>query len=88
MDTLAWFSQHPLALIWGSAGCLSVSSTLIIRMWYLYRRASFLKKGLWTIGLLVPFAGWIFYAAFFEMPGHNPNQCHDTSGAHSGAGVV
>jgi hypothetical protein len=55
-------------------------------MWFFHRRAGFFKKLWWTLVLLLPFVGWLFYGALFQSPGYNENQCPtgDSQGALSG----
>ena len=61
--------DHPVLLIVLSAIWAWVSSTLILRMWLVHRRASFMKKFFWSLILLVPFFGGMFYAGLFQVPG-------------------
>jgi hypothetical protein len=54
------------------ASCLFVSLCLIARLWFTRRRDSALRKILWSIMLLVPLLGWLFYAAFYHAPEPGP----------------
>jgi len=46
--------------------CLYVSTCLILRMWLRGKRERFSKKLFWSLVLLIPFIGWIFYGAFYQ----------------------
>ncbi|MES2572349.1 MAG: hypothetical protein V4710_20130, partial [Verrucomicrobiota bacterium] len=48
--------------------------SLIIRMWFIHRNARFLKKLLWSVALLIPLFGWLFYAGLFQPLGYNEDQ--------------
>ena len=56
--------------------CLYVSVCLILRMWLKYRTDKVIKKLLWSVVLLMPLAGWVFYAGLY----HNP---YSSDGAES-----
>ncbi|MDF1711614.1 MAG: hypothetical protein P1U90_05210 [Akkermansiaceae bacterium] len=60
-----------LGLIWiGFIVWLSLA--MILRMWIKHREAHIIKKIFWTIILMVPIIGAVFYVAFFKRPGsHN-----------------
>ncbi|NKB67378.1 MAG: hypothetical protein GKR89_09985 [Candidatus Latescibacteria bacterium] len=64
-----------LILIWSL-----ISLLLIIHLW---RRPSqeggWLKRSFWTLVLLIPVLGWIFYGGFYRPPG--PNKIHAQGGA-------
>jgi len=45
---------------------LYLSLCLIARMWLKYRSDKLTKKLFWSIVLLIPLAGWLFYAAFYN----------------------
>lgn len=51
------------------AAALSVSAVLIYRLWR--RPDAPGKKILWSLVLLVPLFGWIFYGALYKPPGRN-----------------
>jgi len=54
--------------------CLYISFGLIGRLWLLHRIDKFSKKLFWSIVLLFPLLGWIFYGAFYQplASGDNP----------------
>ena len=60
--------SHPVLLIVLCALWAWVSLTLVIRLWLVHRRASFTKKFLWSLMLLVPIFGWLYYGGFFQVP--------------------
>jgi hypothetical protein len=62
------FSHHRVAAIILAGLCAWVSLSLIARMWFVHRRAGLIKKLFWSLVLLVPIAGWIFYGALFHPP--------------------
>ena len=47
---------------------LWMSFGLIARLWLIHRHATPWKKVAWSLALLVPVFGWIFYAGFFRIP--------------------
>lgn len=77
LDPADWISHHPAAALWVGGSCLWVSVSLVIRMWVRHPKASFVKKLLWSCGLLVPFFGWLFYAGLFHVPGCTDVECPD-----------
>jgi hypothetical protein len=48
--------------------CIFVSLCLIARLWVLHRRARAVSKIIWSIVLLIPFFGWLFFVAFYRPP--------------------
>ena len=68
MDDLHDLWNHPVLLIVICAIWAWVSITLVIRLWLMHRRASFVKKFLWSLMLLVPVFGWMCYGGFFRAP--------------------
>ena len=52
-----------LAAIWAF-----VSLCLIARLWVIHRRDLVIAKLSWTVVLLVPLLGWLFFAAFYRSP--------------------
>ena len=50
------------------AVCLTVSMCLIARLWIVHRRAAVISRLVWSLVLLVPVLGWLFFAAFFNAP--------------------
>jgi hypothetical protein len=59
-DLLEWFTAHPRLAVAIGAFCLWVSVSLILRMWFIHRRESFVKKFLWSFTLLIPLSGGSF----------------------------
>jgi len=54
---------------------LWISLSLILRMWLLNRQSGTVKKLFWSIVLLIPFAGWVAYGAWFDVPDIHNNRC-------------
>ena len=50
------------------AVCVFVSVCLIAQLWVTRRRDSTLRKIFWSLVLLVPIVGWIFYGGFYRPP--------------------
>jgi hypothetical protein len=61
------------AVIYGIT--LWISLALVLRMWLLHRQSGTVKKLFWSIVLLIPFAGWIAYGAWFDAPDVHNNRC-------------
>jgi len=66
--------QHPIAMLLLVAVWAWVSVSLLGRMWVVHRRTGLLKKLFWSVVLLVPLLGWIFYGAFFQPPSISENR--------------
>ena len=68
----AWFhasiKAHPVGWACFAIACVWVSGCLIILMWYRHSGASFAKKLMWSVVLLIPLIGWILYGGFFKVP--------------------
>jgi predicted tellurium resistance membrane protein TerC len=79
-DLLAQLARHPRVALAVGAFCLWVGVSLILRMWFIHRRESFMKKFLWSFMLLVPLFGWLFYAGCFQIPDYTSNPCPPSSG--------
>ena len=47
------------------------SGTLIIGLWVKHRHDSGIKKLFWSVVLLFPVFGWLFYGAFYTPPSRN-----------------
>jgi hypothetical protein len=47
------------------AVCLIISGYIIARLWLNHRSEKFIYKLLWSIVLLMPVVGWVFYGAFY-----------------------
>jgi hypothetical protein len=45
---------------------LWISISLILRMWVLHRETQWLKKFFWSLVLLIPAFGWLFYGGCFK----------------------
>jgi hypothetical protein len=75
-DTLItdFLAGHPKTAVVIAAACVFVSLSLIARLWVTHSSASVLKKVVWSILLLVPLLGWIFYCAFFQVPSVSENR--------------
>ena len=67
-EIIAWLRDHVFVAIAVAAFCIWVSGAIIIRIWTVHRRASVLKKAIWTIVALIPLFGWIFYGGLFRVP--------------------
>jgi hypothetical protein len=78
-DLLEWFTAHPRLAVAIGAFCLWVSVSLILRMWFIHRRESFVKKFLWSFTLLIPLFGWLFYAGCFQIPDYSNTPCPPSS---------
>ena len=70
--------NHPVLLIALCAIWAWVSIALVIRLWLVHWRASFVKKFLWSLMLLVPVFGWMFYGGFFQPPGFHNTPASET----------
>jgi hypothetical protein len=66
-----FFEYHWEATAIGITVCLWISICLILRVWIIERRATFMKKLLWSMMLLIPGLGWLAYGALFRRPGFN-----------------
>lgn len=89
LDLAGWLSRHPVAGVWIGAFCLWVSVALIIRLWFTHRRASFLKKLVWSFILLIPLFGWLLYGGMFHVPGFTDVPCpteHSRDAPYIGGG--
>src|ERR1700683_1960742 len=86
-DVLTRLAHHPRAAVAVGAFCLWISVSLIIYMWFIHRRESFLKKFVWLLVLLVPLLGWLFYAGCFRIPGPNSDGCPPSSIGVGGDGA-
>ena len=61
-----------LGLLW-IGFVLWLSLAIILRMWLRHREAHVIKKLFWTVILMIPMIGAVFYAAFFKRPGSHNN---------------
>jgi ABC-type amino acid transport system permease subunit len=67
-NILEFFVAHRAIGIVAAAICAFVSLCLIARLWILHRRARAVSKIVWSIVLLIPVFGWLFFAAFYRLP--------------------
>ena len=64
----AHLREHPI-LLWSGVGiCVWISLSIMVRIWFVHRKASLPKKLVWSFIVWVPIFGWLFYAAFFQVP--------------------
>lgn len=55
------------------------SLTLILRIWLVHRREPEGKKLFWSVVVLVPLFGWLFYGGLFRVPPDNETFCEDVA---------
>jgi hypothetical protein len=67
-NILDFFVAHRSLGIAAIGICAFVSLSLIARLWVLHRRARAFSKVIWSIVLLIPVFGWLFFTAFFRAP--------------------
>jgi len=72
-DVLTRLAHHPRAAIAVGAFCLWISVSLILHLWFVHRRESFVRKFFWSFVLLFPLLGWLFYAGCFQIPDPSNN---------------
>jgi uncharacterized membrane protein len=58
------------------AACISVSLCLIVQLWLTHHNDSMLRKLFWSLVLLVPLIGWVFYGGFYRPPQPDANAGH------------
>jgi hypothetical protein len=63
-----FITSHPNAFVIALAICLWISLCLIARLWITQRSDALVRKFAWSIVLLVPLVGWLFYSAFYHPP--------------------
>ena len=56
---------------------ITVSVTLIIILWRSHPNDSIPKKVLWTIILVIPLAGWLFYGGMYRSLNPGPSKSGD-----------
>jgi len=61
--------------------CLIFSGYLIVRLWRVHARDRFSRKLLWSLILLVPVIGWVFYGAWYTPLSSNSTRAERTFGA-------
>ena len=52
-----------LAALWAF-----ISLCMIARLWALHRRERLFTKLVWSLILIIPLFGWLFFAAFYRPP--------------------
>ncbi len=57
------FTKSEKIILWV---CFYVSVCLILRMWLREKKERFGKKVFWSLVLLLPVIGWVFYGAFYR----------------------
>jgi hypothetical protein len=59
-----------------------ISATLILSLWVRHRRDTVLKRLGWSLVLLVPVIGWVFYGGLYRPPPIEPKdlQAQETTG--------
>lgn len=70
-------------MILGGA-CLAVSILLLGVVWTRGRAASSATRAFWSLVVLVPVIGWVFFLCFFNPPSVQPKELQ---GRFSGRGV-
>ncbi len=73
-------ARHPKAAIAIGAFCLWISVSLMLHMWFMHQRESFVKKLLWSFALLIPLFGWLFYGGCFVVPDRTDTPCSPSDG--------
>ena len=63
-----FIAAHSTAAVVMVATCVFISLCLVARLWVLRPRDSIARKIVWTLILLVPLVGWLFYGAFYRPP--------------------
>ncbi|MCA1601626.1 MAG: hypothetical protein LC776_08285 [Acidobacteria bacterium] len=66
--------------------CAATSLCLIARLWIRGRRGGTLRKLAWSLVLLVPLVGWIFFAGFYRPPEADENEGHVEYGGSAAGG--
>ena len=65
-----------------------ISLCLITRLWCLRHRTSIFTRLVWSLILLVPIFGWLFYAAFYRPPERQDHGGHSEHGQAAWSGDV
>jgi hypothetical protein len=73
--TADFISTHRVFVAAACGITLWISLSLILQMWLLHRQSGTVKKLFWSIVLLIPFAGWVAYGAWFDAPDIHNNRC-------------
>jgi hypothetical protein len=61
--------------------CLIFSAYLIARLWRMHTHDRFSRKLLWSLILLVPVIGWVFYGAWYTPLPSNTTRAPRSFGA-------
>jgi hypothetical protein len=75
-------TAHPTGSVVIGAVCLFVSLCLIARLWLRHAKDSLLRKLFWSVVLLIPLIGWIFYGGFYHPPGYSSVPSSTEHSAH------
>lgn len=61
-----------------------ISAVLILTLWVRYRHDHVLKRLGWSLVLLVPVIGWVFYGGLYRPPPIQPKdmRAQETTGAY------
>ena len=51
-----------------------VTSLLIVSLWRHHSNDSIIKKAFWSLVLIVPIIGWVFYGGFYAPPEPGPTK--------------
>ena len=66
--------------------CEGVGLCLVARFWVTRRKLSVLYKLAWSVVLLVPIVGWLFFAAFCQAPRRDEHGGHVEHGSAAWGG--
>ena len=67
-------------VFWGLAVFLALST--VAKTWVASPAAPLARKFVWTVLLLIPYLGWVFWVAFFKMPKRHGIRQRPWSGGH------
>lgn len=61
-----------------------IGAALILSLWVRYPRDAVLKRFFWSLVLLVPVIGWIFYGGLYRSPPVQPKdlRAQETTGVY------
>jgi hypothetical protein len=82
-----FLAAHRNAAVVLAAACVFVSLCLVARLWVVHRKASVLRKLVWSVLLFLPLIGWIFYGAFFHPPNISDNRAPTENSRDAYAGL-
>jgi hypothetical protein len=66
--------------------CEGFSLCLIARLWLTRRKMGVVRKLAWSLVLLLPVVGWLFFAAFCPAPGRDEHGGHVEHGSAAWGG--